>query len=173
MGEDVKLDKTFPRVQGHQTLQNSGWPDTSHHPPDCCPKLCDMSTGSGENMWHPCLQEHIYQAQRGHEATHKQSSVSRVAKAVLLHSSRLAHGRLVRVQAAWGAAPRLNRSYALGLFSLSLSLPGVACFGGMFRNTGAYTRQLQVHLKLLINTAEFMINKWQIWSQRGIPCKLK
>lgn len=107
--------------------------------------------------------QHIYRAQQGHEATHKQSTVSRAAKAVLLHSSRLAHGRLVRVRSASKAAPRLNRSYTLGLLSLShslsLSLPGDVCFAGMGRNTGAYTRKLHVHLKLLINTAEFIINQ--------------
>lgn len=106
--------------------------------------------------------QHIYRAQQGHEATHKQSTVSRAAKAELLHSSQLAHGRLVRVRSASKAAPRLNRSYALGLFSLTHSLSlslETYVFAGLGRNTGAYTRKLHVHLKLLINTAEFIINQ--------------
>lgn len=80
--------------------------------------------------------QHVYPAQRGHGATHKHATVSRAAKAVPFHSSRLAHGRLVRV--APQACPHLNHSYTPGLLTLSSVWRHELLY-----NAGAYTSKLR------------------------------
>lgn len=161
-GEDVKLEKTF--LGSEDTKPNRTPADLIHHTtlltaaPSCvtCPpglgRTCDIHAFKKE------LSAHLSSSAgtRGHTQTeHCFKSGQGSAVAFLPTGARPARER---VRSASKAAPHLKRSYALGLLSLTLSLPGDVCFAGLGRYTVAYTRKLHVHLKRLINTAKFIIN---------------